>query len=105
MAGDPVLACAIRSNSPPWPNSAKAAGGMGARLRAARWQCKYKGLGEEHRPCAKRCRVFDISHMVLLTLSDGEEAPATARTTTHRIRPRQALYTVLLNERAGIAMT
>ena len=66
---------------------------------------QFEGLVAEHQAVRRRCGIFDISHMGVLTLRGAgakEALQALVPTDLFRIGPGEACYTVLLNERGGI---
>jgi aminomethyltransferase len=81
---------------------------LGARLVPfAGWEMpvQYVGVSEEHRAVRSDCGVFDVSHMGELEVEGPRAAhllQALLSNDLDKIRPAQAQYTLLTNERGGI---
>jgi aminomethyltransferase len=81
---------------------------LGARLVPfAGWEMpvQYSSIGEEHRAVRTSAGVFDVSHMGQLQIAGvaaHEYLQARLSNDLERIRPGQAQYTLLTNERGGI---
>ncbi len=66
---------------------------------------QFSGLKQEHHAVRNAVGMFDISHMGKFLLTGQQILPALQRlvpTDLRRLSPGKALYTVLLNEQAGI---
>ena len=66
---------------------------------------QFAGLVQEHQAVRQACGVFDISHMGVLRLRGQgvkDALQALVPSDLFRIGPREACYTVLLNDRGGI---
>ena len=85
--------------------AAKAAGGRMVPFAGWEMAVQFEGLVAEHQAVRRRCGIFDISHMGVLTLRGAgakDALQALVPTDLFRIGPGEACYTVLLNERGGI---
>ena len=85
--------------------AAQAAGGRMVPFAGWEMAVQFEGLVAEHQAVRRRCGIFDISHMGVLTLRGAgakEALQALVPTDLFRIGPGEACYTVLLNERGGI---
>ena len=83
----------------------QAAGGRMVPFAGWEMAVQFEGLVAEHQAVRRRCGIFDISHMGVLTLRGAgakEALQALVPTDLFRIGPGEACYTVLLNERGGI---
>ena len=78
---------------------------MGLKRTPLHQAVQFEGLVAEHQAVRRRCGIFDISHMGVLTLRGAgakDALQALVPTDLFRIGPGEACYTVLLNERGGI---
>ena len=85
--------------------AAQAAGGRIVPFAGWEMAVQFEGLVAEHQAVRRRCGIFDISHMGVLTLRGPgakDALQALVPTDLFRIGPGEACYTVLLNERGGI---
>ena len=85
--------------------AAQAAGGRMVPFAGWEMAVQFEGLVAEHQAVRRRCGIFDISHMGVLTLRGAgakEALQALVPTDLFRIGPGEACYTVLLNEQGGI---
>ena len=83
----------------------QAAGGRMVPFAGWEMAVQFEGLVAEHQAVRRRCGIFDISHMGVLTLRGAgakDALQALVPTDLFRIGPGEACYTVLLNERGGI---
>ena len=81
---------------------------LGARMvEFAGWDMpvQYRGIQAEHAAVRSRAGLFDVSHMGQIDVKGPGAAGFCQRVTTNdveRLKPSQAQYTLLLNERAGV---
>lgn len=81
---------------------------LGARMvEFAGWEMpvQYRGIQAEHTAVRSGVGLFDVSHMGELEVTGAGALRFCQRLTTNdvaRLRPSQAQYTLLLNERAGV---
>ncbi len=81
---------------------------LGARMvDFAGWEMpvQYRGIQAEHAAVRSGAGLFDVSHMGELEVTGAGAARFCQRLTSNdvtRLRPSQAQYTLLLNERAGV---
>ena len=78
---------------------------MGPKRTPLQKTVQFEGLVAEHQAVRRRCGIFDISHMGVLSLRGAGAKDALqglVPTDLFRIGPGEACYTVLLNERGGI---
>lgn len=80
--------------------AAQAAGGRIVPFAGWEMAVQFEGLVAEHQAVRRRCGIFDISHMGVLTLRGPgakDALQALVPTDLFRIGPGEACYTVLLN--------
>ena len=78
---------------------------MGPKRTPLQKTVQFESLVAEHQAVRRRCGIFDISHMGVLTLRGAgakDALQALVPTDLFRIGPGEACYTVLLNERGCI---
>ncbi len=81
---------------------------LGARMVPfAGWEMpvQYRGIQAEHAAVRSRAGLFDVSHMGEFEVAGAGASRFCQRVTTNdvaRLRPLQAQYTLLLNDRAGV---
>ena len=100
----PAFAAAPLQRTPLFA-AAKAAGGRMVPFAGWEMAVQFGGLVAEHNAVRNGCGVFDISHMGVLSLRGAnpkDALQALVPTDLFRIGPREACYTVLLNEAGGI---
>ena len=81
---------------------------LGARMvEFAGWEMpvQYRGIQAEHSAVRSRAGLFDVSHMGEIDVEGPGAAGFCQRVTTNdveRLKPSQAQYTLLLNDRGGV---